>query len=201
MTPSQSSHPGEARFFIALIPPPEIQDAALQIIQELSDRFQTSTAKAPPHITLYPPFLWTESDRLLETLTAIAQTQAPIDITLSGFAAFPPRVLYLHVEPTPGLMDLQTTLSQQLEQRLGIVDPVEQRRGFTPHLTVASRNVTRSTFRTAWSDLQHRRLTANFRSDRLSLLRHNRRYWQVVEDFPLIAQTGQAAQEPPISPM
>ncbi|MGB3518161.1 MAG: 2'-5' RNA ligase family protein [Elainellaceae cyanobacterium] len=187
MTSSQASHPGEYRFFVALIPPPEVQEAALQIIQELGDRFQTSTAKAPPHITLYPPFLWTESDRLLETLTAIAQTQAPIDITLSGFAAFPPRVLYLHVEPTPGLMALQTTLSQQLEQRLGIVDPVEQRRGFTPHLTVASRNVTRATFRTAWSDLQHRGFRANFRSDRLSLLRHNRRYWEVVEDVPLIA--------------
>ncbi len=186
-----------ARFFIALIPPPAIQDYANGIIQELGDRFQTHTAKAPPHITLQPPFEWSpaRADRLTEELTAVAQRQHSVFVHLLGFGQFSPRVLYIHVERTLDLLALQATLAEHLEQTLGIVDPKAKRRRFTPHVTVASRNLTPHTFQQAWALLKERPLDLKFWGDRLTLLRHDGHQWQIFQEFALLAP-AQLADEP-----
>jgi 2'-5' RNA ligase len=180
----------QARFFVALIPPQAIQDYASQIIQELGDRYCARTSKAVPHITLQPPFLWqTNAISELETcLTSFAHSQAQIPVMLSGFGAFPPRVLFINVLKTAELLQVQTDLMAHLEQYLGIVDPVAQRRSFSPHLTVASRNLTQQTFKQAWSELRQRSIEFEFVSDRLTLLIHNGQSWQIQSEVPLSAQ-------------
>ncbi|MFQ3616501.1 MAG: 2'-5' RNA ligase family protein [Cyanobacteriota bacterium] len=185
-----------ARFFIALIPPPAIQDDVKGVIQELGDRFQTHTAKAPPHVTLQPPFEWSpaRTDRLAEELAAFAQQQISVPVHLLGFGHFSPRVLYIHVEKTAGLLALQTTLAEHLEQTLGIVDPKAKRRRFTPHVTVASRNLTPPTFQQAWALLKERPLDLKFWGDRLTLLRHDGHQWQIHQEFALLAHTPPSAQ-------
>jgi 2'-5' RNA ligase len=177
----------ESRFFIALLPPQEIQDFANAVIQELGDRYQTRAAKAPPHVTLQPPFLWQlEASADLETcLQEFAAQQAIVPITLSGFGAFAPRVLYINVLKTAELLALQAQLMAQLEASLGIVDPVSKRRPFSPHMTVASRNITRSTFKQAWAELQPRQAEFEFVGDRLTLLLHDGHRWQVQSEFAL----------------
>jgi 2'-5' RNA ligase len=175
----------ERRFFVALLPPTDLQDEANAIIQDLSDRFQTSTAKAPPHITLYPPFLWRDRDRLIHCLTTIAAVQPPIPIQLNGFGAFPPRVLYVNVVKTPELMAAQAQITATLATELQLIDATGQRRGFHPHLTVASRHLNRTLFQTLWAELKPRPFTAQFTSDRLTLLEHNGRYWRATDSIPL----------------
>lgn len=184
-----------ARFFIALVPPPAIQDYANGIIQELGDRFQTHTAKAPPHVTLQPPFEWSpaRADRLADELTAFAQRQVTVPVHLLGFGQFSPRVLYIHVEKTAELLAFQANLAEHLEQTLGIVDPKGRRRRFTPHVTVASRNLTPPTFQQAWTLLKERPVDLKFQSDRLTLLQHNGQQWQIYREFALLA--------PSVSPM
>jgi len=174
------------RFFIALIPPHEIQDYADRTIQELTDRFQTRTAKAPPHVTLQPPFLWKldEVSQIEDCLQRFAQTRSPVSVTISGFGAFAPRVLYLNVLKTPELLSLQSGLMLDLEQ-IGIDDPKNKQRGFSPHLTVASRNMTKPVFKTAWAELQGRSVEFEFVGDRLSLLIHDGQQWQVRSGFAL----------------
>ncbi|WOB43746.1 2'-5' RNA ligase family protein [Thermoleptolyngbya oregonensis NK1-22] len=177
-----------ARFFIALVPPPAIQDYANGVIQELGDRFQTHTAKAPPHVTLQPPFEWSpaRADRLTEELAAFAQRQSSVPVHLLGFGQFSPRVLYIHVERTPALLALQAALAEHLEQTLGIVDPKAKRRRFTPHITVASRNITPYTFQQAWALLKERPLDLRFSGDRLTLLKHDGHEWQIYQEFALL---------------
>lgn len=179
--------PSTPRFFIALIPPEPIQAYATQIIQELGDRFQMRTAKAPPHITLQAPFQWPldQVPTLNQCIATVAQQHSPVPITLSGFGAFAPRVLYIHVAKTPELLDLQTTLAETLESTLAIVDAASKRRSFTPHLTVASRNVLRQHFKQAWAELQVRSVEYEFVSDRLTLLIHNGQHWSKTAEFPL----------------
>jgi 2'-5' RNA ligase len=174
-----------SRFFVALVPPLEIQAYANEVIQELSDRFQTRTSKAPPHITLQPPFLWTveAAPKLEECLRTFACGQLQVPVNLSGFSAFPPRVLYLNVLKTSGLLALQANLMAVLEKNLEIVDPVSKKRAFSPHLTVASRNLTHQTFKQAWSELQQRQVEFEFVSDRLTLLIHDNQRWQVRAEF------------------
>lgn len=177
------------RFFIALIPPQAVQDYADRTIQELTERFQTRTAKAPPHVTLQPPFLW-EFEQVFELenrLRQFAQTRSPVPVTISGFGAFAPRVLYLNVLKTPELLALQAVLIQDLEQ-IGIRDPKNKQRGFSPHLTVASRNINKPIFKAAWAELQARSVEFEFVSNRLILLIHEGQRWQVRSEFELGGQ-------------
>lgn len=185
MTTSQNPTP---RFFIAFLPPAEVDTFATTIIQELGDRYQTRTAKSPPHITLQPPFEWPLNalPALENSLQAFAQTQAPVPLTLSGFGAFSPRVLYIKVLKTPELLQLQSALMQHLEDTLGIVDLKNKRRGYSPHMTLASRNLNPDTFHEAWADLQKREANFEFRGDRLTLLIHQGHRWENQQDFSLI---------------
>ncbi|AFZ43644.1 Phosphoesterase HXTX [Halothece sp. PCC 7418] len=99
--------------FVALLPPENIQTEANAIKDHFADVYESSHAKkSPPHITLQPPFKW-EIDQLTAlktTLETFSHNQAPIPITLSGFGAFPPRVIYIHVEKTPELLAIQKSL-------------------------------------------------------------------------------------------
>lgn len=188
-TANTSTSLAQARFFVALVPPQEIQDYANQRIQELGDRYQTRTAKAVPHITLQPPFLWQTSavSQLEECLSSFAHTQSQIPVMLSGFGAFAPRVLFINVLKTAELLQLQVNLMADLEKHLGIVDPMAQRRSFSPHLTIASRNLTRQTFKQAWSELQPQQVEFQFVADRLTLLIHDGHQWQIQSEFRLNA--------------
>ncbi len=181
-----SSH-GYSRFFIALMPPFKVQEFAERVVTELGDRHQMGTAKAPPHITLFPPFAWHPANaaELDDALKDFAAQQSAIPVALSGFGAFPPRVLYINVLKTPELLNLQAALLHYLESTLAIVDPKAKTRPFAPHLTVASRNVNRSSFRAAWAELQPRSVEFEFVGDRLTLLKHNSHRWLIRNQFLL----------------
>ncbi|MBD2461357.1 2'-5' RNA ligase family protein [Oscillatoria sp. FACHB-1407] len=176
------------RFFIALVPPQPIQDYASDVIQSLGDRYRTGVSKAPPHVTLQPPFEWdTLQQHTLEAcLSDFVTQQRVVPVQLSGFGSFPPRVLYINVLKTPSLLHLQAALMATLETQLGIVDPKSKQRPFSPHLTVASRNVTRQTFKQAWEELRSRSVEFEWVSDRITLLIHTGHHWQVEREFPLV---------------
>lgn len=176
----------ETRFFVALLPPLEVQEYANQVIQELGDRYQTRTSKSPPHITLQPPFQWQlqQVAPLEQTLSEFANQQPRAPVKLSGFGAFAPRVLYINVLKTIELLTLQAALATHLKETLGIVDP-KSNRAFSPHLTVASRNLTRQTFRQAWTELQTHQVEFEFVGDRLTLLIHDGQRWQIRSEFSL----------------
>ncbi|MEB3359253.1 MAG: 2'-5' RNA ligase family protein [Synechococcales bacterium] len=177
--------PAKPRFFVALTLPADAHDYANRVIRELGDRYQTRTAKAPPHITLQPPFLWEMGAiaDLEKVIDAVAQSHSPIPISLSGFSAFKPRVLYINVGKTEGLLTLQTNLRLELERQLDILDPKAKSRAFSPHVTVASRNMTPQIFKRVWAELEPRQVSFEFVSDRLTLLIHDGHQWQVRSQF------------------
>lgn len=180
------------RFFIALLPPPDIQDYVNQIKQYFAERYGSRAAqKSPPHITLQPPFEWLEEEvpALKQCLSTFVNNREPVRVTLSGFAAFPPRVIYINVLKTEELLSLQTDLMAHLETILGIVDPVSKSREFSPHLTVAFRDLKQQNFKTAWAEFQQQQLQFEFIADYLTLLLHDGKRWNVYDDFCLLPCT------------
>lgn len=177
----------QTRFFVALLPPTEIQAYAESVIQDLTRRYRTRTAQSPPHITLQPPFLLAQ-ERLFEltlSLQNFADGQSALPVFLSNFGAFAPRVLYLNVVKTPELLSLQSALSARLVSD-GVLDPANQeQRPYVPHLTVASRKLTRRTFQQAWLELQTQTVEFQFMADRLTLLIYTHQCWQVQAEFSL----------------
>ncbi|MBD2089815.1 2'-5' RNA ligase family protein [Microcoleus sp. FACHB-1515] len=172
------------RYFVALLLPESLQAYAIETIELLRDRYGTGTAKAPPHITLAPPFHWSpqEVHRLEAQLQTFGQAEPPVNVQIAGFAAFAPRVLYLNVVRSPKLLDLQARLTIALESHLGIVD-AHKTRPFAPHITVASRRMTRSIFRQAWAELESRAIDFSFTAEAIVLLEHDGRGWQVRRSF------------------
>jgi 2'-5' RNA ligase len=175
-------------FFMALLPPQAIQDEVTRVKQHFADRYASRGAlRSPPHITLQPPFIF-DPDKISTLALALQQFAtnfAPVTIQLAGFAAFPPRVIFINVLTTPALLTLQRSLADVLEKNLKIVDPQAKLRPFTPHLTVAFRDLTPPNFAQAWEEFRDRPYQADFAVDRLTLLRHDRHCWTVHADFPL----------------
>ena len=174
-------------FFIALLPPPEIQEYVTQIKQYFADRYGSRAAlKSPPHITLQPPFEWAASISTLEEyLGTFASGKQSVPVTLEGFSAFPPRVIYVNVLKTDQLLALQADLIAQME-KLGVVDRVSKTRPYAPHITVAFRDLTKQNFRVAWSELESRQLHFEFTATQLTLLLHDGKRWNVCAEFPFL---------------
>ncbi|MEA5582122.1 2'-5' RNA ligase family protein [Nodularia harveyana UHCC-0300] len=176
------------RFFIALLPPQHIQDYANEIKQHFADHYASRGAqKSPPHITLQPPFEWSDAQvpQLESSLKEFADQQQPIPIKLQGYAAFPPRVIYMNVVKSQALLTLQADLMANIESNLGIVDQTSQTRPFTPHLTVAFRDLTKQNFRVAWGEFVHRSLDFDFTAANLTLLVHDGQRWNIRSEFAL----------------
>jgi 2'-5' RNA ligase len=183
----------KSRFFIALLPPQDIQDYANQIKQYFAENYASQHAqKSPPHITLQPPFEWADSDvsKLEASIREFASQKQPLPITLSGFAAFAPRVIYIDVVRSQELLSLQGDLMVYVEASLGIVDKVGKTRPFAPHMTVAFRDLTRQNFKAAWPEFEQRQLHFEFTADKLTLLIHDGRRWNIKSEFAFLAGVG-----------
>lgn len=173
-------------YFIALLPPEAVRQEATQIKQYCARVYQSAHAlKSPPHVTLQPPFKWPDENlpRLEEVLRKFARQQVPIPMILSGFGAFVPRVIYIHVERTPELIAIHQAIARQLETNLGIVDRVGKTRPFSPHMTVAFRDLSKSNFRAAWQEFKDRPCSFEFVVPQLTLLQHDGKRWQIYREF------------------
>ncbi|BAY65135.1 hypothetical protein NIES22_52370 [Calothrix brevissima NIES-22] len=176
-------------FFIALLPPQDIQDYANDIKQYFADNYASRHAqKSPPHITLQQPFKWANSDlsKIEATLAEFASQKQSLPITLNGFAAFPPHVIYIDVVQSPELLNLQADLKAVVEANLGIVDKEGKNHRFTPHMTVAFRDLTRQNFQAAWTEFANRQLYFEFIADKVTLLIHTGKRWHIKSEFAFL---------------
>jgi 2'-5' RNA ligase len=188
-------------FFIALLPPQDFQDRVTGIKQHFADNYNSRAAlKSPPHITLQPPFEW-PADKLpalQECLSVFAQTRVPVPVILSGFAAFPPRVIYINVLKTPALLTLQAELMAHLETELSIIDPKSKERPYSPHMTVGFKDLTKQNFKAAWAEFKDRPLQYNFMAGEVVLLTHNGSRWDICAEFPFPPASQAEAGNPPL---
>lgn len=179
--------PAKRLFFIALLPPVEIQEAVRAIQQDFADRYGSRAAqKSPPHITLQPPFRWNIKalPELEAGLQNFAKERSPISIQLFGFGAFVPCVIYVNVVQTPELMALQQDFIPAAEKLLG-KESIDKR-PYVPHMTVAFRDLTKQNFRAAWPEFQPKPLQFEFMATHLTLLAHNGQRWTIHAQFPFL---------------
>ncbi|WP_036531104.1 2'-5' RNA ligase family protein [Neosynechococcus sphagnicola] len=179
------------RFFIALLLPPAITTVAQDLQQQVAHQYRSRAAlRSPPHITLHPPFEWplSQVDNLVASIQEFAAIERPVPLVLEGFAAFPPRVIYIHVDQTPGLLALQQALQAHLTAQLGITDTVAPQRSFIPHVTIAFRDLTPTYFQVAWAEFQQRSLRFEFLAEEVTLLRHTGHCWQIYQALPLLGK-------------
>lgn len=174
------------RFFIALLPPDPVQVKANEVKGIMRDQYASKAAfRSPPHVTLLAPFEWPIDDlpRLARTLGEFAASQSAAPMTLDGFGAFAPHVIYINVVKSLRLMAIQPDLLNYLEREIGLVSERDRNRAFVPHLTVAFRDLKPNMFRKAWSVFQHQEIHFDFTVHQLTLLTHTGKLWTVKEHY------------------
>ncbi|WP_019498790.1 2'-5' RNA ligase family protein [Pseudanabaena sp. PCC 6802] len=175
------------RLFLALLPPRSIQAEIAEIQKYFSDRYDSRAAlRSPPHITLQAPFTQSPENIAIlhKSLKEFAHNFTTVPITLNGFAAFAPRVIYVDVVQSPALMAIQTELAQYMGTKVGIRDENARTRPFKPHVTVAFRDLSKPNFQAAWTEFKTRSISFEFDANFLTLLQHDGRRWHINAEFP-----------------
>ena len=86
----------------------------------------------------------------------------------------------------PELINIQQQLMNHLENQLNIVHEVSKKRPFSPHVTVAFKDLTRTAFKTAWPEFAQRPIYFEFTVPQLTLLIHNGQNWNIKAEFPFL---------------
>ena len=182
-------NPKEKRlFFLALLPPLNVQKIAQEMKEEFANIYQSKHGlKSPPHLTLQPPFKWQigQVQLLKETLANFVKNQNSIPIILNNFGSFKPRVIYINVVKTPELLNIQQELSLYLKSNLGIRDDRSKNPEYHPHLTLAHRDLTQDNYTKAWAKYENKTIHLEFTVSELTLLFHQEKKWEISEQFRL----------------
>lgn len=178
----------EKLYFIAIIPPAPIYEEALEQKEYFKKHYNSKASlNSPPHITLHMPFKWRERDeeKLEQHLLEFSRNQTPVNIKLDNFSSFPPRVIFINVVLNPELGNLQKSLERYCKKSLNLFNSNYKELPFHPHLTVAFRDLKKPNYQRAWDEFKLKDFKAEFKADKLALLKHNGRVWEIHQEFNL----------------
>jgi 2'-5' RNA ligase len=87
------------------------------------------------------------------------------------------------------LSDELSSLHQRVRlfcrKELGLLNTDYKDLRFQPHLTLAFRDLRKPAFTKAWEEFKDKPYGENFLADRLCLLKHDGKNWQVLREFAL----------------
>ncbi|MGI9546013.1 MAG: 2'-5' RNA ligase family protein [Flavobacteriaceae bacterium] len=172
-------------YLIALIPDEELCNRVRFLKEEMKSRFSSSHAlKSPAHITLQMPFRKSENLEadMVQSLEKFAVKENAFQLNLEGFDCFPPRVLFIKILEHEPVKTLQRQLQYVLSNDLDFSEK-ELTKKILPHMTIATRDLSEEAFQTAWPEFQKRQFKATFQVQSLFLLKHNGKYWDILNEF------------------
>jgi len=169
-------------FFLATVPPEDIQEKVKTIKLIFKNRFGSGHAlNSPAHLTLIPPFLWpiNKKKALIQSLDQFSRNESSFNVELKNFGAFVPRVIYIDVEAKNNLTDLRDRLEKYMDDKWNILKLLRGNKSFNPHMTVAFRDLTKENFRKAWPEFKDKDFGAAFHVDKIVLLMHQQKQWEI----------------------
>jgi 2'-5' RNA ligase len=175
-----------ARYFLAIIPSEPIREEVKSIKTHFLDKYGCKAPlRSPGHITLHMPFSRKVSKeaRLIETLGNMAFNEESFDMTLNGFGAFAPRTIYIAVDKSQALMDLQKRVVRCAKRELSLFNSEYKDRAYHAHMTVAFRDLKKAVFPQAWAEFKDRPFNAKFTVSSFWLLKHDGKQWHQHTEF------------------
>jgi 2'-5' RNA ligase len=165
-------------FFIALLLPEELNEKVLEYKKYMQERYGCSVAlRSPAHITLVPPFWFDENNEpdLIQSLKNF-EFGPKFTLTTHHFSSFPPRTLFIALEPSEELNFLKERSDLHFRQS-GLSIPTDTR-PFHPHITIATRDLHKKDFHESWTFFKEKKFRHSFKAERLSLMKHNGSRWE-----------------------
>lgn len=176
-------------YLLAILPPLQLSEEIHQIRLECSEKFGVMKALRPPvHITLYRPFRAEEAfeKQLIRLLGPGTADIPPFTQKLENFGSFSNKVVFINALKTPELISLHKAIVSIF--RKNHIDRQEEKQtsqAFSPHITIAYRDVLPEVFPKIWQEYKDRRFKRNFTADHFTLLKHDKVKWNPIKDFTL----------------
>ena len=180
--------PGKNRYFIALVLPSPLFERVLEVKHYFQVHYHSKASlNSPPHITLHMPFEWNpeKESNLMAGINELSLQLGSVSLELRDFGCFAPRVIFINVTPSPSLTHMQKQVRQSSKRKFGLFNADYQERTFYPHVTVAFRDLKKPMFVKAWAEFEQKSFHGEFLADRIALLKHDGKKWEVHHEFLL----------------
>lgn len=178
-------------YFIAIIPPNDVAAQVNIFRNDLKDNYNSKAAlKNIPHITLKAPFRAnTDSHEVvLKWFESLQVPKVCFNVSLYNFGAFDNPgnpVIYIHPILTNALADLQEGIIKSFVENFPNIPLHFHEHQFTPHITIAFRDLAYAEFKKAWQVYSTKQYAAQFNVTNFYLLQHNDTSWKVVAEHKL----------------
>lgn len=176
------------KYFIAIIPPDPLFSELENFKNQIHQRFNCNGAlKSPAHITLHMPFEWpiNKLNELQIGLQTFFKEYKNFNVDLGTKSGFEPRVVFLSVLQNTDLMCLQKELCFYVARHFNLFNQRDDRRGFTPHLTIAFRDLKKNDYYQIMSEDWLNTYHASFNCKEIHLLVHKNSKWESHSVFNL----------------
>jgi 2'-5' RNA ligase len=178
-------------YFIAIMLPYSIDEEIVRFKNDMAHRFQSKMAlRTASHITLKAPFkmLAAMHEDVLQWFNGMSITTPPFIQEIKDFGAFSNRhnpVIYVQPAMNESLRHLQKEVLQQFRNAFPKEAISKNEYTFSPHITIAYRDLHTHLFKEAWKEYEFKQYTASFEVNSFQLLQHKDREWKVVSSFLL----------------
>jgi len=169
-------------YYVAIVAPEVINQQVLKWKTFFKENYECTIAlKSPAHITITPPFWMNEEleNDLINSIGEFSVAKPKFEIALQDFAAFQPKVIFVDIVKNKMLDGLYQSFADFIISQNKF--PIKkENRIFHPHVTLATRDLYKKAFQEAWEIFSKKKYEAVWIVSELSLLRHNKKNWDVI---------------------
>lgn len=176
-------------YFIALITSGDLFDKVREIQLRCAEEYKSKKAlRSPPHATLIPPFRQDVSIEITldKKLNPFFSNYTPFKMELNGFGKFDSRTIFIKPEENSELIKMQEELRYYLSDEFSFIER-EPARKFNPHVTIASGDLRKQYFHSAWEEFEGKLFHEEWNVSSAHLLKHDGKKWNPVIEFPFSA--------------
>lgn len=174
----------ENLFLVCLVPPTAIVEDIDEIRTFISAKFNVhESLKRPVHITLYNPVKvtsLTQEQRFFKALEEASYSENFKQI-VKNFNSFPEHTFYLDIEQNAGIMNLQAQIKTELKP-LKLLTGKDNFK-FTPHLTLAFKDVKPPTYHSIMNEFKDRKFKREFTVSGFSVYKHIDKKWRPFKEI------------------
>ncbi|WP_296622608.1 RNA 2',3'-cyclic phosphodiesterase [Marivirga sp.] len=177
----------KSMLFIGICPPHPIEEEIHGIKEEFRQKYGIQGAfRSKAHITLQMPFNLSTNreEEFIDELKKHLLKQKQFKIELNDFGKFEPRVIFLKVNENNELNLLQKSI-ERFMKRFQIFNSTHKNNGFTPHITIAFRDLKKPIFHKIWDEVKNREFEETFLAESISIFKHNGKSWDIFKEIKL----------------
>ena len=143
-----------------------------------------------PHITLKAPFTFpgAHHEQILRWFENMQVTVPSFKQQLRDFGAFHNRrspVVFVKPVMNTSLDRLQKEVLINFGETYSHAHILQQELDFTPHMTIAYRDLQPNLFKEAWQEYETKKYAAGFDVNSFHLLQHNGKAWDIISTYNL----------------